>query len=490
MKARFLLPILLLAACGEPEPTSLDQPIVSVPDQPEAPNPSTGSGTGGDAGAGKAAKTEIGMAPKPPVQAEPRPAGQPIEPPSKLSSIELPPLDQKPLAPPLQMNYTPKQDGSFGFETDAISDAALADFHVVMDVTIDGEAVGSMTFVFWPEKAPVTVRNFLRYCDEGFYDDKIYHRVMRDFMIQGGSSNNTASGKGPHGLIKGEFSEDPKYTHRYGVLSMARGNDPDSASSQYFVITDSDAPSVKALDGNYASFGILSHGVSTLEAIAEVKTTMNPLSGEMSKPTRRIVVTEARVVQGKPEVTEEAKRPPFDLKGEAPRVKIQHVLISFKGTGTQATRSKEEAEALAKEVLQKAQGGADFDQLVKDYTDDTSGVTADPPGHYQLLNTRQTPGYSEEEQKAITELEKAERLLQEKLIAEVNAGTKTMDKAKAEFFASDVVKRSSAYRWIDRAAMVKNFGDAAFSLQVGEFGMAEYHPRDGRFGWHILYRYE
>lgn len=393
--------------------------------------------------------------------------------------VGMPGLQQEPLAEKVVVNVKPKRAGQFHFEGTDVSDAQLSEFYIEVDASIDGKSAGTMTFVFWPEKAPITVRNFLRYCDEGFYDGKIYHRILRDFMIQGGSADNTSAGKGPYGLIKGEFSNDPQWAHRYGVLSMARGGSPDSASGQYFVITDSESPSVHALDGKYASFGIMVHGVKTLEAIADVKTKANPMSGEPSQPLQRVIVDTVRVLQGTPSVSEEIERPAFDLHGEAERVKIQHILISFAGTGTEATRTKEEAEALAKDILAQAQNGADFDALVRANTDDPGSVASTPPGSYPLLNNRQiVPG------------EDLVMALQTKLLAEVEAKTKTMEEAKAEFLASEVFKSFSETRWMPRGQMVSGFGDTAFSLQVGEVGICNFDPAASKFGWHIIKRYE
>lgn len=405
--------------------------------------------------------------------------------------FNLPALDQEPVANKVVVSNKPKRESTYHFEGTDITDAQLSEFYIEMDASIDGKAVGTMTFVFWPEKAPITVRNYLRYCDEGFYDGKIYHRILRDFMIQGGSSSNTAAGQGPNGQIKGEFSNDPKWAHRYGVLSMARGGPPDSGSSQYFVITDSENPSVHALNGKYASFGIMIHGVKTLEAIAEVKTKANP-RGEPSQPLQRVVVDKVRVIRGTPSVeAEKIERPPFDLHGEPERVKIQHILISFKGTGTTATRTKEEAEKLAKEILEQAKNGADFGALVRSNTDDPGGVTSTPPGSYSLLNTRQgTPELTEAQAAEKAELEKVIEALQTDLLAQVNAKTKTLDDAKAEFFSSEALQKMSVYSWSPREGMMKGFGDTAFSLQVGETGICNFDKSASAYGWHIIKRYK
>ncbi|MDP7062103.1 MAG: peptidylprolyl isomerase [Planctomycetota bacterium] len=473
MKKLFILPLLMFAACGDAVVNDSD---VGNNNVNASDTENSTAGTNGAAQDGNTAQVDANGS----GAAEDMP------------EFNIPEQNPKPpLAPRIQQSYKPKRDPQFHFETKEITDAQLGEFYVEVDVSIDKQPVGTMTFVFWPEKAPITVRNFLRYADEGFYDGKVYHRILRDFMIQGGSSDNKASGKGPHGMIKGEFSNDPKWAHRYGVLSMARGGSPDSASGQYFVITDSAAPSVKNLDGKYASFGIMVHGVATLEAIAEVKTTMNPMNGEPSVPLQTVVVDEMRVVRGTPTVTEEVKRPPFDLKGQAERVRIQHILISFAGTGTTATRSKEEAEALAMDILKQAQGGANFDELVRAHTDDPGSVANTPPGSYSLLNTRQkAPEYTEEQLAEKAELEKAAQELQTELLAKVNAKTITMDDAKAEFFASETMTKLSTYSWMPRAQMVSGFGDTAFSLEVGEVGICNHDPAASRFGWHIIKRYE
>lgn len=456
MKKLLILPLLAFAACGDAVVSDSDVGNNNA----NAGNTASTNGTGNNA--------------------------------EQVPEFDLPEMEQEPTrAPRITQSYKPSRDPQFHFEGTDVSDEQLGEFYVEADVSIDEQPVGTMTFVFWPEKAPITVRNFLRYADEGFYDNKVYHRILRDFMIQGGSSDNKASGKGPHGMIKAEFSNEPEWAHRYGVLSMARGGSPDSASGQYFVITDSKAPSVKNLDGKYASFGIMVHGVQTLEAIAEVKTRPNPMNGEPSVPLQTVTVDEMRVVRGTPSVTENVERPPFDLKGEAERVRVQHILISFAGTGTSATRTKEEAEALAMDILKRAQEGADFEVLVRENTDDPGSVANTPAGSYSLLNNRQAPPeYSAEQMAEKAELDKAAQALQTELLALVQAKTKTMDEAKAEFFASETMQKLSAYSWMPRAQMVSGFGDTAFSLKVGEIGISNFDPAASKFGWHIMKRYE
>ncbi|MFK5956897.1 MAG: peptidylprolyl isomerase [Planctomycetota bacterium] len=412
---------------------------------------------------------------------------------SELTEAGLPALgEQEPRANKIQAPvYAPAKEAEFHFETDAISDAELKEFYLEMDVSLEGKDIGTMTFEVWGDEAPITVRNFLRYADEGFYNNKVFHRVLRDFMIQGGSSNNTGSGQGPHPKIKAEFSREKNRRHRYGVLSMARGGgQPDSASSQFFVITDSRSPSTKGLDGQYASFGIMIHGISTLEQIADIPTTSN--GREKSKPTQVAMVTECRVKRGEPSVErEEMERPPLDLHGEPERVRIQHVLISFAGTRTAATRTKEEAEKLANEVLARAKAGEDFGALVKEFTDDPSGKTTTPPGTYSMLNRGQYP--PDEEVEKQMELQTKIQELQDGLLAKVTAKEITMDEAKEQFFAMPEVVEFQALQskaWLNRGDMVAAFGNVGFGLEIGEIGMSQYDPKDSPFGWHIILRYE
>jgi len=121
-----------------------------------------------------------------------------------------------------------------------------------------------------PEYAPNTVNNFLELASKNFYDGLIFHRVIKNFMIQGGCPDGTGMG-GPGYSIKGEFKANGvKNTlkHEKGVISMARSMDPDSAGSQFFIM-HADAPH---LDDNYAAFGIVIEGMDVVDKIATVET--------------------------------------------------------------------------------------------------------------------------------------------------------------------------------------------------------------------------
>ncbi len=132
--------------------------------------------------------------------------------------------------------------------------------------------IGTMTAELYPEKAPKTVENFLSLIDKDFFKGLIFHRVIKGFMIQGGGFDEGFNQK-KAAPIKGEFLAngcmDNDLRHTRGVLSMARTADPDSASSQFFVM-HKDAPH---LDAQYAGFGKLTDGFDVLDQIAGSKTT-------------------------------------------------------------------------------------------------------------------------------------------------------------------------------------------------------------------------
>jgi foldase protein PrsA len=121
---------------------------------------------------------------------------------------------------------------------------------------------------------------------------------------------------------------------------------------------------------------------------------------------------------------------------EADYIRVQHILIGFLGSipGKSIERSREESQVLAQDVLKRAKAGEDYDALVQEYTDDSA------PGYYWMANTG--------------------------------------------------VSQKPGVQTFPRERMVKGFGDAGFALEVGEFGMAEYHAADSPYGWHIVKRVE
>jgi peptidyl-prolyl cis-trans isomerase B (cyclophilin B) len=154
---------------------------------------------------------------------------------------------------------------------------------------------GEMVIEFWTDAAPDTVENFKKLARQGFYDGTTFHRIVKGFMIQGGDPNSkdpakeSSYGQGDPGYkIKAEFNN---HSHDRGVISMARSADPDSAGSQFFICL---AP-VRRLDGQYTTFGKLIKGDDVLEKIGNTPVTNNGM-GEMSKPTKRVVVESVKIV--------------------------------------------------------------------------------------------------------------------------------------------------------------------------------------------------
>src|SRR6266498_1250058 len=158
---------------------------------------------------------------------------------------------------------------------------------------------GEMVVQFWTDAAPNTIENFKKLARQGFYDGTIFHRIVKGFMIQGGDPNSKDPAKesaygegGPGYKIKAEFNN---HSHDRGVISMARGPDPDSAGSQFFICL---AP-VRRLDGQYTTFGKLIKGADVLEKIGDIPVTRNS-AGETSKPTKRVVIESIKIVPATP----------------------------------------------------------------------------------------------------------------------------------------------------------------------------------------------
>jgi peptidyl-prolyl cis-trans isomerase B (cyclophilin B) len=154
---------------------------------------------------------------------------------------------------------------------------------------------GDMVVEFWKDAAPNTIENFKKLARAGFYNGTIFHRIVKGFMIQGGDPLSKDAAKedsygtgGPGYKIKAEFNDHP---HQRGVISMAREPNPDSAGSQFFICL----ANVPRLDHQYTTFGKLIKGDDVLEKVGDTPVTRNN-SGEMSKPTKRVVIERIDIV--------------------------------------------------------------------------------------------------------------------------------------------------------------------------------------------------
>ena len=148
--------------------------------------------------------------------------------------------------------------------------------------------MGEIKIELFPQVAPITVENFLKLVKEKFYNNLTFHRVIKDFMIQGGDPLGNGTG-GSKEKIKGEFYQngfDNPLKHTRGVISMARSMMPNSASSQFFIM-HKDSPH---LDGSYAAFGAVVEGIEVVEKIAELKTDF------LDKPFDKVVIEKVELI--------------------------------------------------------------------------------------------------------------------------------------------------------------------------------------------------
>jgi peptidyl-prolyl cis-trans isomerase B (cyclophilin B) len=163
---------------------------------------------------------------------------------------------------------TDKKSADAGEKTAVNSDyASKVEENPIVTITMDNDE--KIQIELYPEIAPNSVANFVSLVEQGFYDGLIFHRVIPEFMIQGGDPSGNGTG-GPDYSIPGEFSSngfENTLKHDRGVLSMARSQDPNSAGSQFFIMVK-DSPH---LDGEYAAFGKVIEGMEVVDAIVSTE---------------------------------------------------------------------------------------------------------------------------------------------------------------------------------------------------------------------------
>ena len=151
------------------------------------------------------------------------------------------------------------------------------------------------------DKAPISCENFEKLVSEGFYDGLTFHRIFAGFMAQGGSSTGTGVSSGDEETIKGEFKSngvDNDLSHKRSIVSMARTNDPDSASTQFFICYNDDVSS--SLDGNYAAFAQVTQGMEVVDRFLNCDRELNDTGygvPELSKPVSPITITKATMIE-------------------------------------------------------------------------------------------------------------------------------------------------------------------------------------------------
>jgi peptidyl-prolyl cis-trans isomerase B (cyclophilin B) len=156
-----------------------------------------------------------------------------------------------------------------------------------MKAIIEINKFGTIEVELYKDVAPITVDNFIKLVNKGFYNGLTFHRIIKGFMIQGGCPKGNGTG-GPGYSIKGEFlanGVNNPLKHTRGVISMARAMDPDSAGSQFFIM-HKDAPH---LDGQYAAFGKVVSGIEVVDAVASVPTNFYDM------PLEKVVIKQIKI---------------------------------------------------------------------------------------------------------------------------------------------------------------------------------------------------
>lgn len=178
----------------------------------------------------------------------------------------------------------------FGGEKEApAGDAAISGTYYV---EIDVKDVGVIIAELYADKAPITVQNFLKLVDEKFYDGLTFHRIIDGFMVQGGDPLGNGYG-GSEVNIKGEFIQNGvnnDLKHVRGVLSMARSAEPDSASSQFFIMHQA----ATHLDGAYAAFGKVISGIEVVDALCK-NTPVQDYNGTVAKADQPVITAIRRI---------------------------------------------------------------------------------------------------------------------------------------------------------------------------------------------------
>ena len=166
-----------------------------------------------------------------------------------------------------ETSQEPEKAADTGSSEDAVTLDVGKSLTGTHDVEIKVKDYGTIDVQLDADTAPITVTNFIKLVQENFYDGLTFHRIMDGFMIQGGDPLGNGTG-GSDQTIKGEFKNNKvenNISHKRGVISMARSSDPDSASSQFFIVqTDS-----TFLDGDYAAFGEVTSGMDVVDAICK-----------------------------------------------------------------------------------------------------------------------------------------------------------------------------------------------------------------------------
>ncbi len=165
-----------------------------------------------------------------------------------------------------------------------------------ISATIELEGGDEIELELYPDLAPITVENFVELAEDGFYDGTIFHRVIEDFMIQGGGYDEDLKQK-KASTIEGEFAAngfENSLPHTRGTISMARAQDMNSATSQFFIVQKDST----FLDGQYAAFGVVTEGMDVVDDIAAGRTGSVEASGMDDVPVDEVVIKTIKINSG------------------------------------------------------------------------------------------------------------------------------------------------------------------------------------------------
>jgi len=158
-------------------------------------------------------------------------------------------------------------------------------------------SLGDIIIELNQDKAPKTVENFLDYANSGFYDGTIFHRVIKDFMIQGGGFTEAMVQKSPNASIKNEANNG--LSNKRGSIAMARTGDPHSATAQFFINTvDNSFLDFRGENGpawGYAVFGNVTEGLDVVDKIRSVSTSNKGGHGDV--PNEAVIIIKASVIK-------------------------------------------------------------------------------------------------------------------------------------------------------------------------------------------------
>ena len=174
-------------------------------------------------------------------------------------------------------------------------------FKVTHHASIEVEGYGTIHVELYGDEAPETVENFVKLANQGFYNGLTFHRIMDNFMIQGGDPKGNGTGgyevDGKEQNIKGEFSANGvnnDIKHVRGTISMARGNEYNSASSQFFIVHQTSSSNTASLDGKYAAFGMVTSGMDIVDKIcSDIKEGSNGAVNKADQPVIKSITIHA-----------------------------------------------------------------------------------------------------------------------------------------------------------------------------------------------------